>query len=175
LLIGHGEGLFAEAPAKNIIAMESRFSSHLFYRAETISLHFAAIVPKCSGVATEIYERTSTMETNALNSFLEEKLVADNGYAASNWRQCEAERKLLVAVLKDAILSYKKNVSLGGARFKEAERWIFGKDTDRLFAFETVCSTLGLSAQRIRAELVTFAAVKYAPAIKTVGRASLSF
>ena len=36
--------------------------------------------------------------------------------------KCEAERKLLVAVLKDAILSYRKNVGLGGARFKEAER-----------------------------------------------------
>ena len=39
-------------------------------------------------------------------------------------------------------------------------RDVFGKDTDRLFAFETICWTLGLSAQRIRAELVTFAAVK---------------
>ena len=100
------------------------------------------------------------METDSLSSFREEQVAADNNCGTWNWRQCEAERKLLVAVLKDAILSYRKNVGLGGARFKEAERWIFGKDTDRLFAFETICWTLGLSAQRIRAELVTFAAVK---------------
>jgi len=73
--------------------------------------------------------------------------------------KCEAERKLLVAVLKDAILSYRKNVGLGGARFKEAERWIFGKDTDRLFAFETIRWTHG-KCTAVGAELVTFAAVK---------------
>ena len=100
------------------------------------------------------------METDSLHSFREEQLAADNNYGTWNWRQCEAELKLLVAVLKDAILSYRKNVGLGGARFKEAERWIFGKDTDRLFAFETICWTAGLSAQLICAELVTFAAFK---------------
>ena len=89
-----------------------------------------------------------------------EKLAADNSYAVSQWRQCEAERNLLAAVLKDAVLNYKKNLIPGGARLKEAERWIFGKDTDRLFAFETVCAMLGLSAQRIRADLVSIAAVR---------------
>lgn len=90
----------------------------------------------------------------------EGKLAADNSYAVARWRQCEAERNLLAAVLKDAILEYKKNLISGGARFKEAERWIFRKDTDRLFAFETVCAMLGLSAQRIRRDLVSFATDK---------------
>jgi hypothetical protein len=100
-----------------------------------------------------------TVEKNEVKHFSpDEQLVPDISYAASNWRHCEAERKLLVAVLEDAILDYKKDVGFGGVRFREAERWIFGKDTDRLFAFETICSALGLSAQRIRADLVTFAA-----------------
>ena len=99
------------------------------------------------------------MEKNEVKHFSpDEQCVPDISHAASNWRHCEAERKLLVAVLEDAILDYKKDVGFGGVRFREAERWIFGKDTDRLFAFETICSTLGLSAQRIRADLVTFAA-----------------
>jgi hypothetical protein len=101
------------------------------------------------------------MKTDVLQQlFPDETLAADVSYAASQWRHCEAEKNLLVAVLKDAILSYKKNLVCGGARFKEAERWIFSKDTDRLFAFETVCAMLGLSAQRIRQDLIAFAAVK---------------
>ena len=84
----------------------------------------------------------------------DETLAPDHNYSASYWRQCEAERNLLIAVLKDAILDYKSNLAVGGARFNDAERWIFGKDTDRLFAFETICVMLGLSAQRIRADLV---------------------
>jgi hypothetical protein len=101
------------------------------------------------------------MKTDALQELrADEALAADVNYAASQWRRCEAERNLLVAVLKDAILSYKKNLVLGGARFKEAERWLFGKDTDRLFAFETICAMLGLSAHRIREDLIRFAAVK---------------
>ena len=61
-----------------------RVSSHLFYRAETISLHFVVMVPERSGVATEIYGRTSTMETDSLHSFREEQLGADNNYGTWN-------------------------------------------------------------------------------------------
>jgi hypothetical protein len=90
----------------------------------------------------------------------DEKLATDTSDVASQWRQCEAERNLLAAVLDDALWGYKKSLFADNARFKEAESWIFGKDTDRLFAFETVCAILGLSAQGIRKELVSFAALK---------------
>jgi arginine decarboxylase len=83
----------------------------------------------------------------------DETLIIDSDYIASRWKQCEAERKLLIAVLKDALLEYKKHRGANNARFKEAETWIFGADSDRLFAFHTVCVMLGLSADRIREEL----------------------
>jgi hypothetical protein len=99
-------------------------------------------------------ERQLAMKLDGLQLFsADETLAAAHNYAASYWRQCEAERNLLIAVLKDAILDYKSNLVVGGARFNDAERWIFGEDTDRLFAFETICAMLGLSAQRVRADL----------------------
>ena len=88
----------------------------------------------------------------------DETLATDAGYAVAQWRQCESERKLLAAALKDALLTYKKHFHSGNARFQETEHWIFGEDTDRLFAFKTVCAMLGLSAERIRKDLRDFAA-----------------
>jgi hypothetical protein len=83
----------------------------------------------------------------------DERFAAQVSAATSHLKQCEAEKKLLIAVLKDAILDYKKYRWSGNARFKEAQRWIFGDDTDRLFAFQTVCAMLSLSADRIRKDL----------------------
>ena len=82
----------------------------------------------------------------------DEKFAADtnHNYALAHWRQCEPERELLAAVLADAVRSYKKRCGCSDARFKEAQSWIFGKDSNRLFAFETVCAILGVSAQRVR-------------------------
>ena len=83
----------------------------------------------------------------------DETLDSGAGYAVAQRRQCEPERKLLAAVLKDALSTFKKRSSTRDARFEETERWIFGEDTDRLFAFKTLCAMLGLSAERIRRDL----------------------
>lgn len=88
----------------------------------------------------------------------DETLNCDSAYSDAQWRQCEPERNLLVAVLKDALWIYKKRFALGDAQFREAERWLFSEDTEGLFAFESVCSMLGLSAEGIRKDLRRFAA-----------------
>ena len=87
----------------------------------------------------------------------DETLSCDSTYNYAPWRQCEPERNLLAAVLKDALLTYKRRFSLGDARFREAERWLFSEDSDGLFAFKLVCSMLNLSADRIRKDLRAFA------------------
>lgn len=103
----------------------------------------------------------------------DETLVAD-GYSFALWRQCEPERNLLAAVLKDALLTYKKHFSAGDARFREAELWILSEDADRLFAFRTVCSMLSVSAERIRKDLRDFArAIGAAPGFDRPRRARL--
>lgn len=68
----------------------------------------------------------------------------------------QPEKELMLAVLKDAIMNYKKRMHLGNALFKEAETWLFERERDRLFSFETVCAVLGLSPGKIRSELISW-------------------
>ena len=66
----------------------------------------------------------------------------------------QPEKELMLAVLKDALMTYKKRVHSGNARFKEAETWFFDTEKDRLFSFETICAVLGLSPEKIRQNLL---------------------
>ena len=71
-------------------------------------------------------------------------------------RYSQPEKDLMLAVFKDALMNYKKRMHLGNALFKEAEAWLFEKEHDRLFSFETVCAVLELSPRRIRSELIAW-------------------
>jgi hypothetical protein len=67
----------------------------------------------------------------------------------------QPEKELMLAVLKDALMTYKKRVPhSGNALFKEAETWFFDRERDRLFSFETICAVLGLSPGKIRQNLL---------------------
>ena len=68
----------------------------------------------------------------------------------------QPEKELMLAVLKDAIMNYKKRMHLGNALFRESETWLFERERDRLFSFETVCAVLGLSPGKIRSELIAW-------------------
>jgi hypothetical protein len=63
------------------------------------------------------------------------------------------EQELLLAVLKDALLIYRKSMRRPNKTFEAERAWFFANDTDRLFSFECVCAVLGLSAGRIRQHL----------------------
>jgi hypothetical protein len=71
----------------------------------------------------------------------------------------EAEKKLLLAVLEDAITCFRDNISTQDKRkeklFREATEWIFiQNDDDWLFSFDNVCETLGLNPGYIREGLL---------------------
>lgn len=69
----------------------------------------------------------------------------------------QPEKELMLAVLKDTLITYKKRVShSGNALFKETETWFFDRDRDRLFSFETICAVLGLSPGKIRQNLLSW-------------------
>ena len=68
----------------------------------------------------------------------------------------QPEKELMLAVLKDAIMNYKKRMHLGNALFNEAETWLLERERDRLFSFETVCAVLGLSPGKIRSGLIAW-------------------
>jgi hypothetical protein len=69
---------------------------------------------------------------------------------------CQPEKELMLAVLKDAIMIYKRQIYSRNALFKEAENWLFDMERNWLFAFETVCAVLGLSPEKIRQNLLAW-------------------
>src|SRR5262245_49179045 len=70
----------------------------------------------------------------------------------------EPERRLMLAILEDAINCYQDNLlaKRGSARrlFMEAEEWILEKGGDWIFSFKNICGTLGLNPEYIRKGLL---------------------
>jgi hypothetical protein len=66
----------------------------------------------------------------------------------------EPEKKLMLAILEDAIACYQKYLfardSKGKALFSEAEEWVEEKGSASVFSFDSVCETLGLNPDYLR-------------------------
>jgi hypothetical protein len=71
------------------------------------------------------------------------------------------ERRLIIAVLEDAINCFQKHLFAGDNRsrrlFHDAENWIMSMDRDSPFAFENICEFLSLDAEYIRQGLCCWA------------------
>lgn len=80
------------------------------------------------------------------------------------------EQDLLLAVLKDALLNYRKNLRRCNKAFLAERAWFFDNETDRLFSFESVCAALGLNAAKIRQQLVAWEGVSAASESKPLPR-----
>jgi hypothetical protein len=66
----------------------------------------------------------------------------------------EGERRLMLAVLEDAVDSYRKYALAHDPReqacFLEAKEWFFSPDRSWLFAFENICDVLEMNADYLR-------------------------
>ena len=64
------------------------------------------------------------------------------------------ERRLMIAILEDAVDMYRKHAGAGDRRrqqlFLEAEEWIEGTDRMWVFSFENICDMLGFDAGQLR-------------------------
>jgi hypothetical protein len=93
--------------------------------------------------------------------------VDDSVSAATYWDTVDnkrlpgPERKLMLAVLKVAIWDFTDRYHLRGARFEEARDWLFDRDNDGIFAFESVCEVLRLSPGKIRTALLQWVNQKH--------------
>jgi len=82
-------------------------------------------------------------------------LPAQHGAMCRRKLPAEGERKLLFAVLEDAIRCYLTRRD-GGQRccrdpeFIEAAEWLASDDESSLFTFVRVCEALGINADRLR-------------------------
>jgi hypothetical protein len=69
-------------------------------------------------------------------------------------RQFDGERRLILAVLEDAVDVYRKYAGAreprGQQLFREAEAWIEDRDASWLFSFQNICDVLDLDADYLR-------------------------
>lgn len=69
----------------------------------------------------------------------------------------EGERRLLVAILEDAIHCFQKYAFAADPRsqrlFREAEEWFMQRDSGAAFTFEYICETRGLDPESVRSGL----------------------
>lgn len=78
--------------------------------------------------------------------------------------QLESEKKLMLAVLAEAVEIYQKYVFArnrhGRALFEEAEEWIFNDDDPWTFSFVRICEALNIDAGYLRSGLMKWKARK---------------
>lgn len=64
------------------------------------------------------------------------------------------EKRLMLAVLEDAVNRFQKNVAArseaGKGNFAEAEAWFLESGGDWVFSFESICDALGLDSEYVR-------------------------
>jgi hypothetical protein len=87
--------------------------------------------------------------------FESDAIAPDQFYA--NFRQgspAYAERRLMMAVLQDALDCFRKHAFSQDQRsrqiFRDAQDWIFAADRQWCYSFENICDALGLDPDYVR-------------------------
>jgi hypothetical protein len=73
-------------------------------------------------------------------------------------RKLEGEKRLMIAVLKDAVECLDKyrgsRSSVGQCQYQSAIEWVQDTDTDWLFSFTNICDLLGFDPEYLRETLL---------------------
>ena len=98
---------------------------------------------------------TESFEQTAEDDFNDTILPAQ--YYPTRRKISEAEYRLLVAVLEDAVRSYLENRNAKTwsqqIEFSEAQQWLYTSGETEPFAFESICEALDIDAEAIRKHL----------------------
>ncbi|HXG50568.1 MAG TPA: hypothetical protein VNN77_04065 [candidate division Zixibacteria bacterium] len=111
------------------------------------------------------YETGLSMEERVTSLFQPDTLMPEQ-YLETFRRKShlEPEKRLLLAVLEDAIACFQKYLfardSKGRTLFRETEEWILQRDSDWLFSFVSVCEILGFDPNYLRQGLMQWKARK---------------
>ena len=105
-------------------------------------------------------------EEKLTSLFQPDTLLSHQYFATFRRKQLEPEKRLMLAVLEDAVACFQKCVFAESRRkralFKEAEDWFCDEDSDRVFAFENICAALKLSPAYVRKGLLRWKTRKLA-------------
>jgi hypothetical protein len=103
--------------------------------------------------------RAKKPEGGSSTGLFEPDILLPNQYFAAfkRGRAVEGERRLMLAVLEDAVDSYRKYALARDPReqacFLEAKEWFLSDDRTWLFAFENICDVLEMNADYLRSGL----------------------
>jgi hypothetical protein len=103
--------------------------------------------------------RAKKAEGGSGGGLFEPDILLPNQYFAAfrRGRAVEGERRLMLAVLEDAVDSYRKYALAREPReqacFLEAREWFYSDDRSWLFAFENICDVLEMNADYLRGGL----------------------
>jgi hypothetical protein len=112
------------------------------------------------------YETGLSMEERVTSLFQPDTLLPEQ-YLETFRRKLhlEPEKKLMLAVLEDAIACFQKYVfardGKGRVLFQEADDWIQDSNNDWLFSFGNVCETLGFNPDYLRQGLAQWKAERF--------------
>lgn len=101
------------------------------------------------------YESGLSMEERVTSLFQPDTLLPEQ-YLETFRRKLhlEPEKKLMLAILEDAVACFQKYVfahdGKGKALFRETEDWVLEDHGDWLFSFANVCETLGFEPKYLR-------------------------
>jgi hypothetical protein len=104
-------------------------------------------------------QRAKKGEGGSSMGLFEPDILLPNQYFAAfrRGRVVEGERRLMLAVLEDAVDSYRKYALARDPReqacFLEAREWFHSADRSWLFAFENICDVLEMNAEYLRSGL----------------------
>ncbi len=111
-----------------------------------------------SNVQSEI--RPSLGAEEKAFSLFQPDILLPAQYLATTQRKTylEPEKRLMLAVLEDAVICFQKFVRSSNAKerlaFEEAEAWILDEDSHWLFSFVNICEALGLDPDYLREGLI---------------------
>jgi hypothetical protein len=103
--------------------------------------------------------RAKKSEGGSGGGLFEPDILLPNQYFAAfrKGRAVEGERRLMLAVLEDAVDAYRKYALARDPReqacFLEAKEWFVSDDRSWLFAFENICDVLEMNADYLRSGL----------------------
>jgi hypothetical protein len=104
-------------------------------------------------------QRAKKSEGGSSAGLFEPDILLPNQYFAAfrRGRAVEGERRLMLAVLEDAVDAYRKYAMARDPReqacFLEAKEWFSSDDRSWLFAFENICDVLEMNPDYLRGGL----------------------
>ena len=100
-------------------------------------------------------ERDANIEERLAGLFTPDTLLPSQFFDRARRRsEHDGERRLMIAVLEDAVDVYRKQAGCAEGRgadlFREAEEWLEDADRTWLFSFQNICDVLDIDAEYLR-------------------------